>query len=87
MEKLRIGLIGLGTVGTGVYKSLKDFGNIEIVKIAEHPAGFHMNGELRIRAHIRGYNDERLLFIVKFTGLYFVNLFHGVASSQFLYIL
>ena len=34
MEKLRIGLIGLGTVGTGVYKSLKDFGNIEIVKIA-----------------------------------------------------
>ncbi|MBE7703995.1 MAG: homoserine dehydrogenase [Cyanobacteria bacterium SIG28] len=34
MEKLRIGLIGLGTVGTGVYKSLKDFDNIEIVKIA-----------------------------------------------------
>ena len=33
MDKLRIGLIGLGTVGSGVYKSLKSFENIEIVKI------------------------------------------------------
>ena len=34
MEKLKIGLIGLGTVGSGVYKSLQDFDNVEIVKIA-----------------------------------------------------
>ena len=34
MNKLKIGLIGLGTVGSGVYKSLKDFDNVEIVKIA-----------------------------------------------------
>jgi len=34
MEKVKIGLIGLGTVGTGVYKSVQDFDNIEIVKIA-----------------------------------------------------
>lgn len=36
MEKkiIKIGLIGLGTVGTGVYKTLKDFDNIEVVKIA-----------------------------------------------------
>ena len=34
MDKLKIGLIGLGTVGSGVYKSLKDFENIEITKIA-----------------------------------------------------
>lgn len=34
MDKLRIGLIGLGTVGSGVYKSLQDFDNVEIVKIA-----------------------------------------------------
>ena len=34
MAKIRIGLIGLGTVGTGVYKSLQDFDNIEIVKVA-----------------------------------------------------
>ncbi len=34
MEKLRIGLIGLGTVGSGVYKSLQNFNNVEIVIIA-----------------------------------------------------
>ena len=34
MEKIKLGLIGLGTVGTGVYKSVQDFDNIEIVKIA-----------------------------------------------------
>lgn len=34
MSKLRVGLIGFGTVGTGVYKSLADFNNIEIAKIA-----------------------------------------------------
>lgn len=34
MGKLRIGLIGLGTVGSGVYKSLQNFDNVEIIKIA-----------------------------------------------------
>ena len=34
MAKLKIGLIGLGTVGTGVYKTLQDIENVEIVKIA-----------------------------------------------------
>ena len=34
MAKLKIGLIGLGTVGTGVYKTLQDIDNVEIVKIA-----------------------------------------------------
>ena len=34
MGKIRIGLIGLGTVGTGVYKSLQDFDNVEIAKVA-----------------------------------------------------
>ncbi|MBR5555412.1 homoserine dehydrogenase [bacterium] len=36
MEKkiIKIGLIGLGTVGTGVYKTLKPYENIEITKIA-----------------------------------------------------
>ncbi len=32
--KVKLGLIGLGTVGTGVVKVLKDFDNIEITKIA-----------------------------------------------------
>ena len=35
-NKVKIGLIGLGTVGSGVYKTLQDFDNIEIVKIAVH---------------------------------------------------
>ncbi len=34
MNKLRIGIIGLGTVGCGVYKTLQNFEDIEIVKIA-----------------------------------------------------
>ena len=33
-NKIKIGLIGLGTVGSGVYKTLRDFDNVEIVKIA-----------------------------------------------------
>lgn len=34
MNKLKIGLIGLGTVGCGVYKTIQNIDNIEIVKIA-----------------------------------------------------
>lgn len=34
MDKVKIGMIGLGTVGSGVLKTLKNFGNIEVVKIA-----------------------------------------------------
>ncbi len=34
MDKVKIGLIGLGTVGTGVLKTLRGFENIEVVKIA-----------------------------------------------------
>lgn len=34
MNKIKIGLIGLGTVASGVYKTLQSFDNIEIVKIA-----------------------------------------------------
>ena len=33
-KKIKIGLIGLGTVGSGVYKTLQSFDNIEIVKTA-----------------------------------------------------
>lgn len=34
MNKLKIGIIGLGTVGSGVYKTLEKLENIEIVKVA-----------------------------------------------------
>ena len=33
MNKLKIGLIGLGTVGCGVYKTIQNIDNVEIVKI------------------------------------------------------
>ncbi|MCM1339881.1 MAG: homoserine dehydrogenase [Muribaculaceae bacterium] len=33
-EKIKIGLIGLGTVGSGVFKTLQNFENVEVVKIA-----------------------------------------------------
>lgn len=33
-KKIKIGLIGLGTVGSGVFKTLQNFDNIEIAKIA-----------------------------------------------------
>jgi len=33
MSKLRIGILGFGTVGGGVYKTLKSFDNVEIKKI------------------------------------------------------
>ena len=33
-SKIKIGLIGLGTVGSGVFKTLKNFKNVEVVKIA-----------------------------------------------------
>ncbi|MBR1943660.1 homoserine dehydrogenase [bacterium] len=34
MNKTKIGIIGLGTVGSGVFKTLKNFSDIEVVKIA-----------------------------------------------------
>lgn len=33
-KKIKIGLIGLGTVGSGVFKTLKNFDNVEVAKIA-----------------------------------------------------
>lgn len=33
-SKIKIGLIGLGTVGSGVFKTLKNFDNVEVTKIA-----------------------------------------------------
>ena len=34
MSKLKLGLIGLGTVGCGVYKAVEELDNVEIVKVA-----------------------------------------------------
>lgn len=34
MDKIKIGIIGLGTVGAGVFKTLSNFGQIEVVQVA-----------------------------------------------------
>ena len=34
MKALKVGIIGFGTVGTGVYKLLQNFPEIQIIKIA-----------------------------------------------------
>ena len=34
MDKLKLGIIGFGTVGTGVYKTLQNVKEVEVVKIA-----------------------------------------------------
>ena len=34
MSKTKIGILGLGTVGSGVFKTLKNFSDIEVVKIS-----------------------------------------------------
>ena len=72
MSKLRIGLIGFGTVGTGVYKTLQDIDNIEIVKIAvkniskprsvETPAGMITDNPYEI------INDSSIDVLVELIG-------------------
>jgi homoserine dehydrogenase len=41
--KIKIGLIGLGTVGSGVYKTLEVFKNVEVVRIAVRDKGKFRN--------------------------------------------
>ena len=43
LQKVKIGLIGLGTVGSGVFKTLQNFDNIEISKIAVRDIKKHRN--------------------------------------------
>lgn len=72
MSKLRIGLIGFGTVGMGVYKTLQNFQNVEIVKIAvkninkprsvETPAGILIDNPMEI------VNDSSIDVLVELIG-------------------
>jgi len=72
MSKLRIGIIGFGTVGTGVYKTLQEFKDIEIVKIAvkninkprsvETPAGMITDNPYEI------INDSTIDVVVELIG-------------------
>ena len=72
MSKLKIGIIGFGTVGTGVYKTLQNFQDVEVVKIAvkninkprsvETPAGLLTDNPMEI------VNDSSIDIVVELIG-------------------
>lgn len=72
MEKLKIGLIGLGTVGCGVFKSLKRFDNIEIVKIAvrniNKPRSVNVPLEILTNNPYEVVNDPKIDVVVELMG-------------------
>ena len=49
---------------------------VEVVKVAPHPTGFHVDCELRGRPHVGRNDDEGLAFLVQFARGGFINLFH-----------
>ena len=73
MNKIKIGLIGLGTVASGVYKTLQSFENIEIVKIAVRDINKERNIEgldkslLTLDAN-EIVNDESIQIVVELIG-------------------
>lgn len=73
MNKIKIGLIGLGTVASGVYKTLQSFDNIEIVKIAVRDINKDRNIEgldksiLTLDAK-EIVNDESIQIVVELIG-------------------
>lgn len=73
MNKIKIGLIGLGTVASGVYKTLQSFDNIEIVKIAVRDINKERNIEgldknlLTLDAN-EIVNDESIQIVVELIG-------------------
>lgn len=73
MDKIKIGLIGLGTVASGVYKTLQSFENIEIVKIAVRDINKDRNIEgldkslLTLDAN-EIVNDESIQIVVELIG-------------------
>ena len=72
MEKLRIGLIGLGTVGSGVYKSMQEFDNVEIVKIAvrdvNKPRSVEVPREMLTSDPYEVVNDPNIDAVVELMG-------------------
>lgn len=72
MNKLRIGIIGLGTVGCGVYKTLQNADNVEIVKIAvkniNKPRGVEVASEMLTDNPYDLVNDSSIDVIVELIG-------------------
>lgn len=71
--KIKIGLIGLGTVGSGVYKTLTAFKNIEIVKIAVRNTAKKRNIPNLDESIITGnpyevVNDPEIQIVVELVG-------------------
>ncbi len=72
MNKLRIGIIGLGTVGCGVYKTLQNDDNVEIVKIAvkniNKPRGVEVAPEMLTDNPYDLVNDFSIDVVVELIG-------------------
>lgn len=72
MEKLRIGLIGLGTVGSGVYKSMQEFDNVEFVRIAvrdvNKPRSVEVPREMLTSEPYDVVNDPNIDVVVELMG-------------------
>ena len=72
MNKLKIGLIGLGTVGCGVYKTIQNIDNVEIVKIAvkniNKPRSVEVPREMLIDNPYDVVNDPSIDVVVELIG-------------------
>ena len=72
MNKLRIGLIGLGTVGSGVYKTLQNVENVDIVKVAvkniNKPRSVELPSEMLTDNPFDIVNDSSIDVVVELIG-------------------
>ncbi len=72
MKKLKIGLIGFGTVGVGVYKTLQNFEEIEVVKIAvkniNKPRSIELPNGILTDNPYDIVNDENINVVVELMG-------------------
>ena len=72
MKKLKIGLIGFGTVGVGVYKTLQNFEEIEVVKIAvkniNKPRSIELPNGILTDNPYEIINDENINVVVELMG-------------------
>lgn len=72
MKKLKIGLIGFGTVGIGVYKTLQNFEEIEVVKIAvkniNKPRSIELPNGILTDNPYDIVNDENINVVVELMG-------------------
>lgn len=72
MSKIRIGIIGLGTVGSGVFKSLSQFEEVEVAKIAvrniNKPRTVNVPTELLTNNPYDIVNDPNIDVVVELMG-------------------